>query len=54
MKKLRKLKGVKTIGKRDQKAIKGGFDQLPICGHFNCVIQIDPITGFCVCAEDLQ
>lgn len=52
MKELRNLKGLNMISKSDQKAIHGGLDDLPDCSHYNCVVEVNPITGLCFCAED--
>ncbi len=51
MKELKSLNGVTVIRKSDQMSINGG--NLPDCGHYiGCVIEVNPITGFCFCAED--
>ncbi len=53
MKKLKNLAGVTVIRKSDQQSINGGVYDLPNCGHYiGCVIEVNPITGLCFCAED--
>lgn len=52
MKNLKNLSGFTIIQKNNQKTINGGFYPHTNCAHYNCVIEVNPITGDCFCAED--
>ncbi len=45
MKNLKKLKGAKMLGKKEQKAVKGGL--FP-CLNGHCLIGYTCINGYCV------